>query len=446
MRFNFHTVSSLPSLLSHYKAGRQAIMAFQTKRLRLLVKHAYRNVPYYRALFDRERIRPEDIRSMSDLSAIPVTSKKDLQALPPAEVVARGIDPKRLIERNTSGSSGEPFTIRRTWIEERVLGILRLRAMHDFGLRPTDRQAKVLLVRASHPRDHQQPVRLLQSLGWYNTLRVDCRQSPDEILRSLGRFQPDVVTGFAGTLWRTVQSLDGYGGRPIRPRFLVTGGEVLTANMRDEISAGFAAPVFDLYGSHEFNLLASQCKESGEYHVCDDGLILEVLKGDRPAKTGERGEVVGTNLQSYAMPFIRYRLGDIATRGSETCACGRPFSTLREIRGRMIDYFPLPSGRLLHPYEIVVPMKKMAPWIRQYQLIQERRDFISLRIVPFMPPSSPEASGLQAGLTALLEPGVDLQVVIVSEIPLDAGGKFRVSRSLVASGYDALADHEVVSL
>jgi hypothetical protein len=87
----------------------------------------------------------------------------------------------------------------------------------------------------------------------------------------------------------------------------------------------------------------------------------------------------------------------------------------------------------------------MAPWIRQYQLIQERRDFISLRIVPFMPPSS-EASGLQAGLAALLEPGVDLQVVIVSEIPLDAGGKFRVSRSLVASGYDALADHEVVSL
>ncbi len=80
---------------------------------------------------------------------------------------------------------------------------------------------------------------------------------------------------------------------------------------------------------------------------------LGFTKDGRPAAPGERGEVVLTALHSFAMPFIRFRLGDIVTKGDSHCACGQPFATIRSVQGRMFDYFPLPDGRLVHPYEII---------------------------------------------------------------------------------------------
>jgi phenylacetate-CoA ligase len=209
--------------------------------------------------------------------------------------------------------------------------------------------------------------------------------------------------------------------------------------MRSQISKAFSAPVFDTYGSHEFNLIAWECKETGEYHTCDDGIILEVLKDGRPAAKDERGEVVGTNLHSLAMPFIRYRLGDIVTKGFEVCRCGQPFSTIRTIQGRMIDYFHLPRGRIIHPYEITQILKRDADsWIRQHQLIQEREDRIILQVVPSFTPSPQEILKLKESVNTLLGQGVEFQIILVSEIEIDQIGKFRVSRSLVQSAYDGI--------
>ncbi|MGI0026053.1 MAG: hypothetical protein ACREA4_13035, partial [Nitrososphaera sp.] len=90
-------------------------------------------------MFDQNGLKPDYIRSVADLSAIPITSKKDLQSLPPEDVVALGLDPKQLITHTTSGSSGEPFTLRHTWFEERLFELFRLRTMLYFGLQFTDR-------------------------------------------------------------------------------------------------------------------------------------------------------------------------------------------------------------------------------------------------------------------------------------------------------------------
>jgi phenylacetate-CoA ligase len=433
---HLNQISSLPSPLRHPRATREEIIAFQNKQLRRLVTHAYQRVPYYNKLFRRVGVEPRDIRTVSDLSAIPITSRKDLQALPADEVVARSLDPNHLIDHTTSGSSGEPLTIRRTWLEERLLGLLRLRALHSFGLRLSDRRVQVVLARSTHARDVQLPLRILQSAGLYRVTKIDCLQAPEEIARRLRNIRPDVVTGFSGALARVAQTILSDDARDIHPRFVSVGGETLTASMRSHMTEAFRAPVFELYGSHEFNLLAWQCKETNEFHTCDDGMILEVIKDGGPAGVGEQGEVVGTGLHSFAMPFIRYRLGDLVIKGSTICACGQPFSTIRAIQGRMIDYFPLPGGRLLHPYQIVVLMQEEAPWIREYRLIQEREDRVILQLVPFAAPPASELSRLRESIAALLGKDVAFQVDLFSHIPLEANGKFRISRSLVSSVYE----------
>lgn len=278
---------------------------------------------------------------------------------------------------------------------------------------------------------------ILQRLDRLRTDRVNCLLPPEDIVSILKNARPDVVHGYPGVLARVAHAMGDGGRLGIPPRLVIVGGEVLTALTRDQITRGFQAPVFDTYASWEFNLIAWECKETGEYHTCDDSVLVEVIKGGQPARSGERGEVVATSLHSFAMPFIRYRLGDLVTKGSDTCPCGEPYSTIRAIQGRMIDYFMLPGGRVMHPYEIVtVLLYETASWIRQYQLIQEREDRIILKIVSSVTPAPLELARLEASITKLIGRGVECWITLVPEICLEPNAKFRVSRSLIKSDYD----------
>jgi hypothetical protein len=102
----------------------------------------------------------------------------------------------------------------------------------------------------------------------------------------------------------------------------------------------------------------------------------------------------------------------------------------------MLDYFPLPDGRLLHPYGLAFPvMDTAASWIGQYQITQERRDRVVVRIVSRAPAAPGEVARVRAAVAAVVGPDVACDVQLVDEIPLEITGKFRVARSLVDSAY-----------
>lgn len=412
---------------------REKVVGIRNERLRRMVTHAYRHVPYYRRLFDRNGIDARDIRTAADLKVVPITTKDDLRASPVADTVARGVDPRRLVEYWTGGYSGEPFTIRRTWTEQRVWSLFWLRARRYFGLRWSDRIASVHFPR--HGRGHGKGfhLRLLNAAGVYRQTSIDCCRPVEEIVRVLCVYQPDFLRGYSGALSAVAACLAEDDKRRVRPRAVRVGGEVLTEQMRERISHAFRAPVYNIYGSHELNIIAWECKETGELHTSDDSVIVEILKDGREVAPGEEGELVGTNLHSFAMPFIRYRLGDIVTKGSQPCPCGQPFSTIRRVQGRMIDYFTLPDRRSLHPYQILGSVRDSANWIRRYQMIQEREDRIILRVVPFGEPHGEEVRQLEKSVAASFGPRVEFSLRLVREIQPEAGGKFRVARSLVKS-------------
>ncbi len=411
--------------------------ACQDRALRRLVQHAYECVPYYRALFDRQRLRPRHIRGTRDLGLLPFTSKAEMRARPERERIAAGLDPDRLLRVRTSGPAGEPFTVCRTWVEDKVQSSLRLGALRALGIGPRDRLAIVGPTTRPDSGDPKRLGRLLRMLGVNRRTKVDGLVEPDVVLRKLGERRPDILMGFPGMLDRLTAPELTLLRNAVRPRLVLVGGEVSTPAMRARLRDAFGAPVLESYASHEFPLMASSCPDGFNLHVCDDGVVLEVLTDGRPAEPLERGEVVVTNLHAYAMPFIRYRLGDLAARGGD-CACGQPCSTIAAIEGRMVDYFPLPDGRRLHPYEIVTRLvREPSDWIRRYQLVQERPDRIVLRVVGTAAPE--RVAALIAAVRPLLGSGVEFSVEPIDEIPLTAGGKLRPSRSLVRSEYDTLS-------
>src|SRR5262249_30572207 len=107
------------------------------------------------------------------------------------------------------------------------------------------------------------------------------------------------------------------------------------------------------------------------------------------------------------------------------------------VQGRMIDYFEMPDGRLMHPNEVVVTLLRHAgQWVGQYQLTQETRQRVVLRVAPLGPPPTDEVAAIERQARTVLGPGVAFELLLVPEIPFEPNGKFRISRSLVRSVYD----------
>lgn len=429
---------ALTAAWRHARSSRAELRAWQDARLRRLVLHAYESVPFYRRLFDRDRLHPRHIRGTVDLELIPPTDKATMRREGTAALLAKGHGPGSLLTVRTSGSSGEPFTVYRTWLEDKLQYLLRLRTSHLLGVRHRDRVVAVGIGGRPESGDGKLIGRSLQALGLHHRQLVDGLQEPARVAVQLREARPDVLIGLPGMLDRLTAPELADVVAHVRPRLVIIGGEVATPAMRLRIREAFGVPLYETYASHECPLMGWECRHSGDLHTCDDGVVVEVLRENRSAEPGERGEVVVTNLHAYAMPFIRYRIGDLATR-AESCRCGLPFGSVGEVQGRMIDYFPLPDGRVLHPYEIVSRLVwGPREWLRQYQLVQERRDRVVLYAVTDGPPSTERLEMIGRIARPLLGPSVQFEVQVVERIPFESTGKLRPSRSLVHSEYDRL--------
>ena len=414
------------------RGSRRELLDYRDRLLRRIIRHAYEKVPYYRELFDRAGVAPEEFKTAEDLARIPVTEKRHLRKEPEERLLAAGTDAKRLILRTTTGSTGEPFTIMKTKSDEFLYHVSRLRVMQDLGLQPLDRMAQI-----ARRSNRQAPLswRLIQRFGLFRQDRVYLGDAPGQIADALQKMKPDIVTGDASVMDRVSLELAGR-RRECHPRFVVTGGGMLNTGMRKRIREGFSADVYDTYGSEEMSIIAWECRETGLYHVREDNVVAEVLENGRPVKEGERGEVDVTALLFRAMPFLRYRLGDEAVKGPDVCPCGKPFSTLKEISGRATDYLRLPDGREIYAAVVAYILQEHIAWIERYELVQESRDRVVLRIVVFDTPRADVLAMLKDKIAGLLSPGVDVQIELVSEIQPGPGGKYRVLRSLLGSPYD----------
>ena len=217
------------------------VQAFQERRLRALVRHAWLRVPYYRRLFQRAGLRPDDVRTLADLVQLPITSNQDLQQVPLEDRIAEGTRVERCLRSTTSGSNGRPMVVLRSRAERFLLQAFRLRAQVDAGLRPTDRR---VLLRGNpdlKPRLHHR-------LGIFAQTEVVSSLDGPQILEELRALAPDVIRGQPQTLNRVVHVIEATGGPPIRPRLIFSGADMLRPGMRRRIEEVCGCPIVDSTG------------------------------------------------------------------------------------------------------------------------------------------------------------------------------------------------------
>jgi phenylacetate-CoA ligase len=429
------------AIRGHGRTSRAGIVNFRDRQLRRIVEHAYRNVPYYRALYEEHGVHPDAIRGAADMPLLPAVTKTHFRAAPERERVTSGIDPERLIPTSSSGSSGRPFMIRRSWMEHNVLYLARIRALRSYGITRSDRALYILNPKHVHARDNKVLGRTLAALRLITQQkRVSIHLDPEMMAAEMRAFRPAMVTGYPNMLARVSEELECEPASPPSIRVALTGGESLTTDLRRKIETRLGVPVRDQYASNECNLMGWECPNGGPLHTSDDTVLVEVIGGDgAPVAPGECGEVVVTALHSFTMPLIRFRIGDLAEQGTGLCECGAPFATIRGVHGRMLDMFPLPDGRVIHPYYLTESLIMDDPdWIENFQLTQERVDRVTMRIVPRAEPTSARIEKLRALGAGLLGAGVEFELAIVDSIPGEVSGKFRPARSLVTSSYDGV--------
>ncbi|HYC30986.1 MAG TPA: hypothetical protein VEB59_01795 [Gemmatimonadales bacterium] len=292
------------------------LRASQDAALRRLAVHAYEQVRYYRRIFDRHRLHPRHLRGVVDLDLVPATTRQDFLAQDRLHLLARDSDPSVLISLRPDGRGPALY---RTWLEDLLHLLHRVRALAALGVQPRDR---VAIVRASDSPDVERHGLALHLLGLRRRGVFGCGWSAERLASGIEAFMPDVVAGTPAVLDR----LAGAAPR-VHPRLVVVEGRPPLPRLRARFAEAFRAPVRAVYGLGADTPLAAECRETGAYHANDGWALLEVLVDGRPAAVGERGELAVTLLHSYAMPVLRYRLGHLATRGGP-CACGAPFSTI----------------------------------------------------------------------------------------------------------------------
>ena len=215
--------------------------------------------------------------------------------------------------------------------------------------------------------------------------------------------------------------------RTLNIKFISVNSESSSEKERKIISEKFQCDVFDEYSCEETWMIASQCK-FGSYHGFIDNVWIEILDKDlNPCPPGITGELYITTLNSPAMPFIRYKIGDAASWSGKTCKCGISFPVLSKIDGRKDDFFKLKDGTLISPLKILNVFTNFLYEERQlftdFQIVQTTFEEAEIRFVPGEGFSRITLDSLKVSLKRLFK-----GLISIKEISWDTWGSETTSK------------------
>jgi phenylacetate-CoA ligase len=353
------------------------LMDYQLTLFKKIWKHCILNVPYYKKLNEDIQIDPDDIKSIPDLSSIPILTK-DIVRSHFDEMIASDIPAYRFIKNSTSGTSGSNFYFYSDSNQHDVKMALEYRRYAWMNVKAFDRE--LIIWGASWDIKKKTNLKIIKD--WLkNKKKVSGYNLSDreiiELYSILKSYKPMIIKSYPSIL-TTIVDVFQEKNLHYSPSAIHIGGEILFKIQREKIENFFGCPVYDFYGARDMPEIAQNCDQSHGLHVFMENVIVEVVnEDDMPIEQGE-GDLVITNLHNYAMPFIRYKIGDRARISKNSkCTCGRNLQIIDEVIGRTFDIIRFPNGRRVGGTFWTLCMKSV-PGIKNFQIIQETSNDICI--------------------------------------------------------------------
>jgi phenylacetate-CoA ligase len=388
------------------------LAALQLERLQWTLRHAYANVPFYRAKFDAAGVHPDDCRELADLARFPFTTKQDLRDNYPFGMFAVPREQVRRIHAS-SGTTGKPTVVGYTETDLDTWATVMARSIHAAGGRPGHR------VHISYGYGL-----FTGGLGaHYGAEKLGCTVIPAS--GGMTARQVQLITDFEPEIIMVTPSymltlLDEFERAGIDPRSSslkvgIFGAEPWTEKMRDEIEERLALDAVDIYGLSEVMGpgVAQECVETKDgLHVWEDHFYPEVID---PFTTevlgaGEHGELLFTSLTKEAMPVIRYRTRDLTRLLPGTA---RPaFRRMEKVTGRSDDMIILRGVNVFPTQieEVVLGIDGVSPHFQIRLSRQDRLDQLTVVVEAAVGAPATRRGPAAAELAERVKAGVGVSV------------------------------------
>lgn len=402
----------------------ETIADLQREQLGLLAAYLRDHSPFFAARLEAVGLDPAALAAPGGLARLPPLSRRALQQVDDlfSNAVPAGHRPVKA--HTTSGSTGEPVTVRRTAVGQLHWAAATVRDSLWHGRDPAGRLA---VVRARVPRilrrdDWGPPMNRLFATGPSLTLPISLDAA--EQFRLLADFAPTELLIYPTALAALIRHMEATGSRIESLRHLRTVGEMLSPERRALARDFLGLDPVSIYSSQEIGTMALQCPVSGAYHVIAESVIVEVVDDSgAPCRPGEIGRILVTDLQNFATPMIRYDIGDHAEVGGP-CPCGRGLPVLTRILGRERNLIRMPDGTRHWPLTGYDHFREIAG-VRQYQFIQLDRETVEVRLVTDAPLTPAQKAALRDHIQATLGHPFALRFVFFeSRLPIPSSGKF----------------------
>ncbi|MEA1967959.1 MAG: hypothetical protein U9N77_07045 [Thermodesulfobacteriota bacterium] len=352
----------------------------QVRKLKSLLVHAGRNVPYYRALFKEGWINPDECNDLTFLEKIPLLTKDAIQTNQDA-LISINSNRKKLLKCRTGGSTGKGLVFYVDDFKRASVVAFRLRGDSWTGVSPFSRSAMLWAVEKSpgfFSALWKQTKEVASNQHVYDLWQLS-QENVKQYVDGINRLKPELIVGYSTGLYMLSMLMEKENLKIFGQPKIISTAEMLTDQMADQIGRNISPLIFNRYGCREVGPLAMTC-EAGGWHINSDNVIFEVTDSlGNPLNYGIKGDVVVTDLNNFSMPFIRYSIEDMASLSSKTCRCGRGFPLISGMDGRSGEILMAGNGKLVHMSRIVLYMEKFNS-ISLYQIHQAKDKNILLKL------------------------------------------------------------------
>ncbi len=400
--------------------------AAQLTNLQRLLRHAEATCPFYTKLWAEQGLSAKRLQSLDDFRAWPLMTRDTIRR---HRLAMRTTLPIARMSKATGGSSGEPLQFDLSADSNDRRTAMMYRGYGWAGGAPGSKQLYVWGSALGNVSTWKKWKTALHHRFDRHAV-ISCFEFTPEKMRQhiskWNQYRPEVIVAYTNPLYEFARYLQREGLTVATPHSIIVGAEKLHDFQRETMQQVFRAPVFETYGSREFMLIGAECPEHRGLHLSQENLYVEILNDDgQPTPAGHEGNVVITDLFNDSLPFIRYVNGDRAVAGFDLCPCGRGLPLLKKVVGRQLDTLETPDGRKV-PGEFFPHLLKEFPCIRRFQVVQEKVEQITLKLVVDGGFTLSDKDTLLREVRICTGPAVDIQLQLVDDIPLTGAGKHRV--------------------
>ena len=409
------------------------LRATQEERLEKLLQFAWSQTEYYHEVLERcGAIRNGRVK-LDRFTDIPFLTKDIIRAQG-GRLLAKSLPAGRTSHKNRSGgSTGQPVR----FMQDNVYwgGTIATRTYHfsTVGKEYGQREMKIW----GNERDLR-----LGTLGWkaalanfiYNRKFEQCWHLPEqrilEIIRHMNEWRPQMLWCFRDGIDGLAKYINEHEIKVHTPAAVVLGGATVYPFMVQSIEKAFLAPAISAYGSREVGAVACQCRQRGGLHIATQAHVVETIGADERPVMEQDGELAITPLLNYAMPFIRYRIGDRGRLTQHTCACGRAFPLLDALTGRVVEVLRNPKGEQIDPgYFIWIMAEKINnSTLKKGQIVQEEDGSITVNLVletgAGTAQAAPHLDEIRKAMVLVMGTECPIRFAFLEDIPLSESGKY----------------------